>query len=159
MVGGGTSGRVSGIGIGEAVVSAVLWSLGTIVFKHLSDRADPIDGWWAVAAPFLVGGAVLTVAGGLTEGWSVDWNGRFVAALAYASLIGTAMSWTLWFWLVKSGEASRAATYIFFVPLVSVAIGALLLGESVAPTLLAGAALVALGVYLANRTPRRLRRT
>ena len=73
------------------------------------------------------------------------------AAFCYAALIGTGLSWSVWFGLVGSGEAGRAASYIFFVPLLSLAIGALFLGESLGPSLLAGAALVIVGVYLVNR--------
>ena len=53
-----------------------------------------------------------------------------------------------------SGDAGRAASYIFFVPLVSLVIGAVFLHESLGLSLLAGAALVILGVYLVNRRPR-----
>jgi drug/metabolite transporter (DMT)-like permease len=128
-----------------------MWSLGTIAFKHTQGRVDP---WWAVAVPFLAGGAVLTVAGLVAEDVEVQWSGPFVAALAYSSLVGTAVAWALWFALVGSGEASRASTYIFFVPLVSLLIGVLTLGEQIGFSLLAGSALVVAGVSLVNRRSR-----
>ena len=80
-----------------------------------------------------------------------DWSGEFLAPFVYAALIGTALSWSLWFGLVGSGEAGRAAAYIFFVPLVSLGIGAVFLHETFGPSLLAGAALVIVGVFLVNR--------
>ena len=145
---GALEGHVSVLGVGYAVSGALVWSLGTIAFKRY---ADQVDVWWAVALPFLVGGVVMTVAGGAVEGFTVDWSVEFVLAFVYASLVGTAMSWSLWFGLVGAGEAGRAASYIFFVPLVSLVIGALLLHESLGLSLLLGAALVILGVYLVNR--------
>ena len=78
---------------------------------------------------------------------------RFVVALVYAWLVGTALSWSLWFGRVASGEAGRAASYIFFVPLISLAIGAVFLHETLRYSLLAGAVLVVAGVYLVNRGP------
>jgi O-acetylserine/cysteine efflux transporter len=57
----------------------------------------------------------------------------------------------VWFGLVGSGEAGRAASYIFFVPIVSLVVGALFLGESMGLSLLGGAALVIVGVFLVNR--------
>jgi O-acetylserine/cysteine efflux transporter len=66
-------------------------------------------------------------------------------------VIGTAMSWSLWFGLVGSGEAGRVASYIFFVPIVALITGGLVLGESLGASLLIGAALVIVGVYLVNR--------
>ncbi len=148
---GAVRGHVSGTGVGYAVASALVWSLGTIAFKYTQGRVDP---WWAVALPFVGGGAVLTVVGLAAEGHHVGWSWRFVLALGYAGFVGTALSWALWFTLVGSGEASRAATYIFFVPLVSLLVGALFLQERIGPSLLAGAALVVAGVSLVNRRTR-----
>ena len=145
---GAFSGHVSLLGVGYAVVGALIWALGTIAFKQYADR---VDAWWAVAIPFLVGGLVLTAGGAAAEGTAIEWSGEFVAAFLFAALIGTALSWSLWFGLVSAGEAGRAASYIFFVPLISLVIGAVFLHETLGPSLLAGAALVILGVYLVNR--------
>jgi O-acetylserine/cysteine efflux transporter len=145
---GALQGHVSVIGVVYAVTGALVWSLGTIAFKRYADR---VDAWWAVALGFLVGGMVLSVAGAAFEGTDIDWSSEFVAAFVYASVIGTALSWSLWFGLVGSGEAGRVASYIFFVPVVSLVIGGLVLHESLGPSVLAGAALVIVGVYLVNR--------
>jgi drug/metabolite transporter (DMT)-like permease len=147
---GAFSGHASLLGVGYAVVGALVWALGTIAFKRY---AGIVDGWWAVAIPFLAGGVVLTAGGAVFEGTAVSWSGEFVVAFVYASLVGTALSWSLWFGLVASGEAGRAAAYIFFVPLISLVIGAVFLHESLGPSLLVGAALVIVGVYLVNRRP------
>ncbi len=145
---GAFSGHVSALGVGYAVVGALVWALGTIAFKRY---ADLVDAWWAVAIPFLVGGLVLSAGGAAFEGTAITWSGEFVIAFCYASLVGTAMSWALWFGLVSSGEAGRAAAYIFFVPLISLVIGAVFLHETLGPSLLVGAGLVIVGVYLVNR--------
>jgi drug/metabolite transporter (DMT)-like permease len=145
---GAFSGHASLRGVGYAVVGALVWALGTIAFKRY---AGVVDAWWAVAIPFLVGGLVLSAGGAAFEGTAIAWSGQFVVAFAYASVVGTAMSWALWFGLVASGEAGRAAAYIFFVPLVSLVIGAVFLHESLGPSLLVGAALVIVGVFLVNR--------
>ena len=151
VVGGGAfAGHVSAVGVVLAVAGALAWALGTVVFKATDGRVDP---WWAVALPFLAGGALLTLVGLILEGPDITWSPEFVAALAFAGLVGTAAAWSLWFGLVAAGEAGRAASYIFFVPLVGVGIGAVLLDETLTVSLLIGAALVVLGVYLVNRRP------
>ena len=154
--GGAFAGQVSTPGVGLAVASALAWALGTIVFKATDGRVDP---WWAVALPFLAGGVLLTLVGLVVEGPEISWSPRFVAALAFAGFVGTALAWSLWFGLVAAGEAGRAASYIFFVPLVGVVVGAVLLDETLTLSLLLGAALVVLGVYLVNRRPSRSRTT
>ncbi len=145
---GAFSGHASLLGVGYAVTGALVWALGTIAFKRY---AAVVDAWWAVAIPFVAGGLVMSVGAATFEGTAITWSGRFVFAFAYASLVGTALSWALWFGLVSSGEAGRAAAYIFFVPLISLVIGAVFLHESLGPSLLVGAALVIVGVYLVNR--------
>jgi drug/metabolite transporter (DMT)-like permease len=145
---GALEGHVSLLGVGYAVVGALVWSLGTIAYKWYAGR---VDVWWSVALPFLVGGIVLTAGGAAVEGIAITWSPGFVVAFLYASLVGTAMSWSLWFALVGAGEAGRTASYIFFVPLVSLLIGAVALHESLGASLLVGAALVILGVHLVNR--------
>jgi drug/metabolite transporter (DMT)-like permease len=74
--------------------------------------------------------------------------------LGYTGLVGTAMAWALWFWLIRAGEASRAAAFIFFVPVSAIAIGAVLLDEPVTPLLAVGAVLVVAGIILVNRRRR-----
>lgn len=145
---GALSGHVSALGVGYAIAAAVAWAVGTVAFKRYSDG---LDGWWAVALPFLAGGLLMTGLGVLTEGARIEWSAAFVTALLFAAVVGTGLSWMLWFGLVGSGEASRAASYIFFVPIVSLLIGGAFLHERLGPSLLAGAVLVIAGVHLVNR--------
>lgn len=150
----GAGGEVTLAGVIFGVASALFWALGTVCFKKYEARVSTL---WAVAAPFLVGGLALTALGLFTEPWAgISWTGEFVAALLYLALIGTGFAWLLFFGLVRAGEASRVAAYIFVVPLAAVAIGAVVLDETLGLSLLVGAALVVSGIYLVNR--RSLRR-
>ena len=137
------------IGVAFGVVSAVSWALGTVYFKKYGERLSAL---WAVAAPFTLGGIFLTGLGlGLESFSEISWNQTFVASWLYTVLAGTALAWMLWLGLVRAGEASRVSSYVFFVPLVSVLLGVLFLGEPLGPSLLVGAALVVCGIYLVNR--------
>lgn len=145
----GAAGEVTPSGVAVGVASALFWALGTVAFKKYEARVSTL---WAVAAPFLVGGIVLTALGLIVEPWSgISWEWPFVGALLYSGLVGTGLAWLLFFGLVRAGEASRVAAYIFVVPLAAVAIGAVFLGETLGPSLLVGAALVVSGIYLVNR--------
>ena len=134
------------------MAGALVWAIGTIAFKRNQDRVDQL---WAVAIPFVGGGIVLTLVGAAFEGIDIAWTGRFVAALIYSSLVGTALAWGLWFGLVASGEASRASAYIFVVPVVAVLLGVLLLDETFRAVQAVGSVLVVVGIYLVNRRPLR----
>ncbi len=148
---GGFSGEISAAGVLFAVGSALSWAIGTVYFKRVQERVSML---WAVALPFLSGGLALSALGLATERPAeISWTGPYVASLLYSGLVGTGLAWVLWLGLVRAGEASRVAAYVFFVPLVSVLIGALLLDERLSFSLLLGATLVVCGIYLANRTP------
>jgi O-acetylserine/cysteine efflux transporter len=148
---GGFSGIVSPVGVVFAVVSAFAWALGTVYFKKVQDQVSML---WAVALSFFFGGIVLTALGLVIESPAeISVSRGFIASLLYSGLVGTGLAWSLWLGLVRAGEASRVAAYVFFVPLVSVAIGAL--DERLSASLFIGALLVVSGIYLVNRTPRR----
>jgi drug/metabolite transporter (DMT)-like permease len=108
-----------------------------------------------VALPFLAGGVVLTALGLALESWrDISWTGPLIGSVLFSALVGTGVAWLLFLALVRAGEASRVASYIFVVPLAAVVIGAVFLDETLGPRLVAGAALVVLGIYLVNRRPR-----
>ena len=137
------------LGVAFGVGFALSWTLGTVYFKWYGERLSTL---WAVAVPFSVGGVVLTGLGLVLEPLSgISWTVTYAASFLYTALVGTALAWMLWLGLVKAGEASRVSAYVFFVPLASVLLGAVVLGETLSSWLLAGAALVVCGIYLVNR--------
>ena len=148
----GSVGALSPLGVTLGATSALCWALGTVFFKKYEARVSTL---WAVALPFVAGGLMLTAVGLFVEDWgSITWNGTFVSSMLYSGVIGISLAWVIWFALVRAGEASRVASYIFFVPLTAVLIGVLFLDEPLGYTLLVGAAFVVSGIYLVNRQPR-----
>jgi drug/metabolite transporter (DMT)-like permease len=149
----GAADALSPLGVVLGASSALFWALGTVFFKKHEERVSTL---WAVAMPFLGGGVVLTAFGLFVEPWGeIAWNGPFVASLLYSGLVGISLAWVIWFALVRAGEASRVASYIFVVPLTAVLIGVVFLEEPIGYTLLIGAAFVVSGIYLVNREPQK----
>ena len=146
-------GSLSPIGVTFGAASALSWALGTVFFKRYEAR---ISTMWAVAIPFVVGGTVLTLFSLFTESWSeVFPAGVLFASLSYVSLVEIALAWLIWFALIRAGEASRIAVYVFFVPVVSIVIGAIFLDERLTMSLLIGTVLIVTGIYLVNRSSTR----
>ena len=151
-ISGGTN-SLSPVGVVFGAGSGLFWALGTVYFKKYEARVSTL---WAVAMTFLGGGVVLTALGLLVERWGeISWTGEFVASLLYSGLVGISLAWVIWFALVRAGEASRVAAYIFAVPLTAVLIGVVFLDEPLGFALFVGAALVVSGIYLVNREPQR----
>lgn len=139
-------------GVVAALLSALAWALGTV---HVKRHEDTVTGSGAITAQFLVGGLVLTGAGLVVENPAdISWTPMMWVGLGYAGLVGTALAWALWFRLIRAGEASHAAAYIFFVPITALAIGVVLFGETLTAPMVIGAGLVVAGIYLVNRTRR-----
>ena len=148
---GGFSGEISLQGVALAVVSALAWALGTVYFKKVQDQVPIL---WALALSFLSGGIFLSSLSVVVESpTDVSFSGSLILSVLYTGVVGTALAWMLWLGLVRAGEASRVAAYVFFVPLASVAIGAVFLGERLSVSLAVGGALVISGIYLVNRSP------
>jgi drug/metabolite transporter (DMT)-like permease len=68
-------------------------------------------------------------------------------------LLGTALAHPLYFYVIRSWGATRGMLVTYVSPVVSVILGALVLGEPLDARLLGGFALIAGGMVLANRQP------
>ncbi len=94
-----------------------------------------------------------SVPGGLGR---VSW--RVWASLVYLGVFGTALGFIWYYEGIRAIGASRAGVFISLVPVSGVLLGALVLGERLDTSVLAGGALVVGGVYLTNRPGRAARR-
>ncbi|KAF6572237.1 DMT family transporter [Paenibacillus polymyxa] len=152
---GGFSGHVAMAGVILAIITAVSWALGTVYVKKVNQRVDSL---WLVAFQCTLGGVVLTGAGTVTESWSdIVWNVPYVSGLIFGTVLGISLSWLLYFTLVNSGDASKVASYTFLVPVISVFVSSLVLGEAITAFLLIGLILIGLSIYLVNRRVRVVR--
>jgi drug/metabolite transporter (DMT)-like permease len=88
------------------------------------------------------------------RGRTVHFNAASVAALLYLALAGSALTFTLYFWLLKRLPATSLALINYGTPVVAVAVGAAWFGEPVTRRTLAGSALIVAGVALALRSRR-----
>jgi len=73
-----------------------------------------------------------------------------VAALFYLIVVGTIVTFVLYYWLLARTRATRLALITYAIPLVALLIGTLVLGEPWSVTTLAGSGLVVLGIVLAS---------
>jgi drug/metabolite transporter (DMT)-like permease len=74
-----------------------------------------------------------------------------VGAIFYLALPGSAVTFTLYYWLLERMPATRLSFITYGIPVVAVAAGALLFAEPITVKTVTGAALVLAGVGLALR--------
>lgn len=143
------SGHVSLLGIGLALVTAVSWAIGTVYIKKFGSQ---MDAYWLVAFQCLLSGIVMTVVGLYTEPFSaIVWNSAYLTGLLFGAIFGIPISWVLFFTLVRSGDASKIASFTFLVPLIAILSGVLFLHESLSIYLLIGLVFIISSIYLVNR--------
>jgi drug/metabolite transporter (DMT)-like permease len=73
------------------------------------------------------------------------------SAAIYSSIVGSFLYFGATYWTLKTFGATTAGLVYFVIPVVSALLGALLLGEIITTSMLAGASLVFLGLVLVNR--------
>jgi drug/metabolite transporter (DMT)-like permease len=81
-----------------------------------------------------------------------------VAALLYLAIFGSAVTFTLYYWLLSHIAATRVSLIAYLVPLVAVGVGAGVMNEPLTARTLAGTVLVIGGVALTVRAGGRSRR-
>jgi drug/metabolite transporter (DMT)-like permease len=83
----------------------------------------------------------------------IIWNLRSVGSLLYLGIMGSAVTFTLYFWLLGFLRATRLSLITFGVPIMALLIGVVIRNEPVTLGMLGGTALVLTGVALAFRVP------
>lgn len=128
-----------GDGAALSLLSAAAITAGTLLARRLGSLDLVVASGWH----FLLGGIALFVWAAAVEGWpGIDWTPRFVAVLAFLSLVGTAAAFLAWFSETLRSPLGLLAAWTFLVPVAGVVFAAVLLGEAPTGWTAAGIALV-----------------
>ncbi|MBI3128320.1 MAG: DMT family transporter [Candidatus Tectomicrobia bacterium] len=141
--------------LGDALtlLAAVVWSSQSLFLKVRLKGVDPfrITAWTQLMAvlPFLL----------LAVWWGRWWpdftDPDVLTGVLYSGMVGTGLAMVLWVRLLAEYPAGRVSSFMFLCPVFGVFLGALLLAETLSALMLAGAALVAAGIYLVNSKKKR----
>lgn len=131
--------------LGSPLVSAV----GTTVVKRHGAQTSSLllnrNG-------MLLGAALLSSLAFATErGAPARWSAPAVASIAYLALVGTSLTFGLYFWLMRYADAYKLSLISYVTPTIALLLGAAVGGEPLRGTTFIGAALVLAGVVLAVR--------
>ena len=136
-------------GIAGCFASVFTWSLGTVMSKQ----------WNAPGVPPMLNAGIQITSGGLggflmsyffdtsheihhtTQGW---------LSVAYLIVIGSALAFTLYMFVLKHLSATVSSLYSYINPVVAILLGWALLGEALTPWEVAGMAATILGVWIVN---------
>ena len=131
------------------LLANVFYAAGTILFKRWRPAEDAVV---LNGAQFLTAGVAVLVPSLLFEPIaSVRPTLPFLLAMAYLLFAVSLGAMSIWFHLLRSGDATRASSYFFLNPIFGLFLGAALLAEPVHALDIAGTIGVALGIYLVQR--------
>jgi drug/metabolite transporter (DMT)-like permease len=151
------SGRIDPVGAAVLLSGSIAWAVGSLY----SLRAPlPDSRLLATAMEMLTGGALLLVAGMMTDEWTgLQLNSvsvRSAVSLIYLIVFGSLVGFTAYIWLLNATTPARATTYAYVNPVVAVFLGWFLAGEPLSMrTVLAAAVIVtAVAVITTDRSRR-----
>jgi len=127
-------------------------ALASVAIKRWGSGIHPVS---LAAVPMGMAGGIMGALALLTErGRPVSFDAASVGALLYLALFGSAVTFSLYYWLLSHIPATRISLLAYLIPLVAVAVGAVFMREPVTVRTLAGSALVLAGVMVAGRGAR-----
>jgi probable blue pigment (indigoidine) exporter len=131
--------RLDTVGVLAALGGAVVMALGVVLAKRWRSPAPVLatTGWQLTA-----GGLVLLPALFLVEGLPSLVTGVNVAGYAYLSLIGAALTYSLWFRGIRALSPVKVTFLTLLSPLVATVLGWVALGQGLTAPQLLGALLV-----------------
>ena len=143
-------------GAAALLVASFTWSFATIISRKLP---LPASKPMSAAAQMLTGGIQLFMLAAVTGEFdefhvqSVSWSAWF--SLFYLITAGSIVGFTAYIWLLHYESPTKVGTYAYVNPVVAVAVGYFLGGESLGARTLLGTLLVLVSVIAITTMPKR----
>ncbi len=144
------AGGVDALNLTLAIGALCSITVGTLYQKH---HVTPCDVRTANTVQ-LMAALLVTLPLSLLESEPMDWHPNLLGALAWSVLALTLGGSSLLYLLIQRGAATRVTSLMYLVPPCTAVLAALLFGESLGLTTLAGIATTVCGVVLVVRAPR-----
>jgi drug/metabolite transporter (DMT)-like permease len=128
-------GDVASVALAPALAlltSALSWSVGSLLSRSLPAPQAPV---LTASMHMILGGTMLVTWGTLGGEWSRLDPGAIspasLGALAYLATFGTVVALSAYVWLMRVTSAAAVSTYAFVNPVVAVALGWAVAGETI----------------------------
>jgi drug/metabolite transporter (DMT)-like permease len=141
------SGRASFGGDMLALAGGILWGLTTLVIKATRLKtADPLKVLVLQLGPSALLLVLISLA--LGEVWRVPERPVTYAAMLYSAVWVVAVTYLIWFWMLRTYPAAKLSALTFLTPMFGVIFGWLALGEPLTANLGLAVAMVVAGILL-----------
>jgi drug/metabolite transporter (DMT)-like permease len=138
-------------------VLATLGAAAVSAFANIELKKHAASDPFRTLPPaMLLAGLTMTLAGVAFEhpDWRRGASPSSVAAVLYLAVLGSGIAFYLNHWLLQRLSAGAVGLSALVIPVIAVAVGAMLGGEAFGIKELIGSALVLIGIWFALRSPR-----
>jgi len=136
-------------GIAGCFASCFTWSLGTVLAKKWNSAA--VSPLLNAGIQISVGGLGAFVLSGLFDThYTINHSTAGWLSVLYLTLIGSALAFTLYMFVLKHLSATISSLYTYINPVVAILLGWALLGEALTFWEVVGMALTIFGVWVVN---------
>jgi drug/metabolite transporter (DMT)-like permease len=150
--GGPSGGRAGLIGDLMIICSSFLWAAQTIYIKRWTDHWDSIP---LVLHPMVLSMGIFGVCYFFLEAGSPQvFDAGVIGSLLYQSVIAAGFGYIGWTELLLKYKASSLSVFVFIMPVATVLLGVLLMGDVFSTRVAVSLALVAVGILVVNIAPR-----
>lgn len=121
-----------------------------------------IKRWGKAIHPLSISGIPMGITAGVMSAAALAFesdrtvvlNTKSISALLYLAVMGTAVTFSLYYWLLRQVSATGLSLIAYMTPVVAVLIGTQFMDETMTPRTWAGSGLVVAGVALASLAAR-----
>lgn len=134
-----------------ALAAATSWAIYSLVMKNFSSHYSP---FFITRKVFFYGLITITPVFAVHP-WAFPFEQLFTPViglnLLYLGVIASFVCFAAWAWVISRLGALRASNYIYFNPVTTVIMSALVLNEHMTPIAYVGSAMILVGVFVANK--------
>lgn len=134
------------------VLGSFMWAFGSFLSPRLP---VPRDAFAATAYEMLAGGAVLMtvalIAYSPAQLNPAQYSARSIFGLWYLIVFGSLIGYSAYAWLLANAPLQQVSTYAYVNPVIAIALGAIVLGESITWRIAGGALLILAAVAIVVR--------
>ncbi len=136
------------LGMGAVVLSMVLQAYSLVPIKKHGTHISPVVMNFVGMSMCSVFLLLLSLI--FERNVPSTWNAVAVGSVLYLAVFGSVVAFVTYYWLLKHLEAVYLSLSSFINPIIAVILGAVVLGERLAPTVAVGAILVLAGILATN---------
>lgn len=125
-------------------LGAIFFATSTLLIKRWGAGFDMTV---LAAYQMLAGGIALLLLGAVTEHPYFTFTSTSVVVLLWLVIMGSIVQFSLWFYLLRSGDPAKTSAFLFLVPVFGLLSSWLLLGERVAWYVGLGGAFICVGIF------------